>query len=132
MSQWVHAKSKVMEHVDRNLMQKAFERMQVSVNRNVHHIRNTWGSSDVDMCLYDTKEKRDLSVGLNFKDDAMEVVGDFYGSRWRNSEQFCDEFSQAYQRYNIEDVAMANGYMLEEEKQTEDGHIEMYLCNNSF
>ncbi len=133
MSQWVHATSKVMENVDQNIMQRAFERMHLGIDRSVKTIQNTWGSDTVDFGLRDKEDNNNLlDIGMKVQNGKAEVRGDFYFSRWKNQDEFVDEFSRNYQRCNIEDTALINGYEIETEKVNEDGSIELCLMSNAF
>ena len=132
MSQWVHATSKVMENIDLNIMQRAFERMKLKADHSVHNISNSYGSDTVDFGLIDLEQSRNLSLGIKMNGTNAEVRGDFWCSRWRNQNDFIDDFSRNYQRCNIEDTALANGYTVESEEVHDDGSIEMYLTSNAF
>lgn len=133
MSQWVRVTSKVMENVERDLMEKTFDKMHLKMDGSVHKIENPWGTDNVDFALRDMlNSNRLLSIGMVHDNKKLEVRGDFFGSRWRDEKVFADEFSQTYQRLNIEEAAMVNGYNVESESVTEDGSIELYLTSNAF
>lgn len=133
MSQWVHATSKVMEHVDKNIMVRAFKRMKVAPDYSVKKLQNRYGEAFVDFALRDlTDNNKLMDIGMKLNKNKAEVHGDFYFSKWRDVNSFVNEFSRNYQRCNIEDTAIANGYTVEQEEIKQDGSIELYLTANAF
>lgn len=133
MSQWVKATSKVMEHIDKSVMTRTFEKMNIAPDYSVNVLQNRFGKAEVDFALRDLKDNNKLmDIGMKLDKNKAEARGDFYFSRWANSDAFINDFSRMYQRINIEDTAIANGYNVEQENVKQDGSIELYLTANVF
>lgn len=127
MSVWKKIESKVLAAgVDMDLLQKTLkEEFNVTLDFETTHIRNTWGSEEVDCSLVNGNKTTALGFRIS-KENGIELVGDIYGSGLGHDgdqEVLMNKIAQMYQKFNITNKLTANGWNIENIETNNDGEI---------
>ena len=128
MSHWRNHVSKVLEDVERPLLEKALGDMKLKLDTGIKSVKNSYGSAKVDAAI--TRDGKPLSIGVLFVETdgkvKLKVAGDWFATGL-NESTFVDGIAHSYQKYRVEDESRMQGWVVDATTERTDGCCEVEI-----